>query len=227
MSFRINDTAKARVVDDSGRTQGLSQDQQAKFQAELNESLHKRAQAGGSGSVNQVDERLAVVEKGDNLTKIAQENMVSLDELLAHNPHLRGAGGNHIVTDDVVFLPNTSPSIAASTPRNGANVPQGEQAFVTNLYEQGNQLQYADNPAATDYAAETAGIADDVQGYLQALPANERQNAAQRLFDQDWQDAGPAQQAIQQAADRMGLKLDPTTHSGPAVDGQVRDIVTA
>lgn len=178
MSFRINDTAKARSVDNSGRTEGVSQDEQQKFQAELNEALQKRAQAGGSRSVDQVDERLAVVEKGDNLAK----------------------------------------------PRNGANVPQGEEAFTTNLYEQGNQLEYADNPAATDYAAETAGIADDVQGYLQALPANERQGAAQRLFDQDWRDAGPAQQAIQQAADRMGLTLEPTTHSGP-VDGPVRDIV--
>src|SRR5262245_55931766 len=141
MSFRINDTAKARVADNSGRTEGLSQDQQAKFQAELKESLQKRAEAGGSGSLDQVDERLAVVEKGDNLTKIAQDNMVSLDELLAHNPQLQGAGGNHIIADDVVFLPNTSPSIAANTPRNGANVPQGEEAFITNLYEQGNQLE--------------------------------------------------------------------------------------
>src|SRR5262245_5761507 len=135
MSFRINDTAKARVVDDSGRTQGLSQDQQAKFQAELNDALQKRAQAGGAKAVDQVDERLAVVEKGDNLTKIAEQNMVSLDDLLAHNPHLRGAAGNHIVTDDVIFLPNTSPSMAANTPHNGANVPQGEEAFATNLYE--------------------------------------------------------------------------------------------
>jgi spore germination cell wall hydrolase CwlJ-like protein len=152
--------------------------------------------------------------------------MVSVDQLIEHNPHLRGAAGNHIVTDDVVFLPNTSPSIAANTPRNGGGIPQGEEAFATNLYEQGNDLEYADNPAATDYAAETAGITDDVQGYLEALPANERQDAAQRLYDQDWRDAGPAQQAIEQAAGRMGLQLDPSTHSGTAVDDPVRDIVT-
>jgi hypothetical protein len=225
MSFRIDEAAKSRTVDDSGRTAGLSQEDHAKFQAEINEALQKRSEAGGRESINDVDERLAVVEKGDNLTKVAAENRVTLDQLLAHNPHLRGTAGDHIVTDDVVFLPNTSPSIAANTPRNAQGIPQGEEGFATNLYEQGNDLEYADNPGAIDHAAETAGIADDVQGYLQALPADQRQAAAQRLFDRDWRDAGPAQEAIEQAAGRMGLQLEPTTHSGPAIDDPVRDII--
>lgn len=222
MSFRIDKAARERHVDETGRTETLPPEQQRQFQAELDEAERERAEAGGPARHDDTDERLAVVESGDRLPTIAEENLVSYDDLVAHNPHL---DPDRIEAGEVIFLPNVSPELAAETARNGAGVPEGEEAFITNLRERGNAVEYADDPAAMDFDAEKAEIAGDVQDYLQALPASERQNAAQRLYDLDWRDAGPAQTAIEQAAQQEGLTLAPTTHSGPDVDDQVRDIV--
>lgn len=224
MSFRIDKTARERHVDDSGHTESLPPEQRREFQAELDEAERERARAGGPAKVDDTDERLAVIESGDRLPAVAKENLVSYDDLLAHNPHL---DPDRIEAGEIIFLPNVSPELAAETQRNGAGIPEGENAFVTNLRERGNAVEYADDPAAIDFDAEKAEMAGDVQDYLQALPAGERQKAAQRLYDLDWRDTGPAQVAIEQAARQEGLTLAPTTHSGPDVDGQVRDIVTA
>ena len=76
-----------------------------------------------------------------------------------------------------------------------------EEAFAQKLYDLGNTLEYADNYGDIDYGTATKALADDVRAYLQTLPEDQRQNALQRLFDRDWRDAGPAEQAIRAASD--------------------------
>ncbi|WP_244467975.1 peptidoglycan-binding protein LysM [Nitratireductor soli] len=47
----------------------------------------------------------------------------------------------------------------------------------------------------------------------------------QKLYDHDWRDAGPALMALEQAAERAGINLRPSTHSGADVDVEARRII--
>lgn len=209
MSFRIDDAARSRYSPDGGTTKPLPVQQSEAFQRSLSEALRSRAGAGGQGAVQKGREKVFVVEAGDNLWRIAQENNVRLSDLMADNPRARPSDYDLIRPGDVIFVPDAAPDLAAGTARDAKGVPSGEDGFADDLYARGNALEYADNPGAVDYRAETAGIASDVRNYLDALPETERQDAALRLLGRDWRDAGPAGQGVEDAVKAEGLQTDP------------------
>ena len=224
MSFRIDADATHRY-NENGRITSLSRAQQQAFSQAISEALQAREQAGGSGEINEFDERLVVVEKNDSLWTIADQFDVSHQELIELNESLLNSNPNLVEPGDVLFLPNTSPEEAANTPLNQLGVPEGEQGFVQNLYERGNALEYADDPGAIDFDAEVGEIATDINAYLEALPPESRQAALQRLYDHDWVDAGPTQMAIEQAAESSGIQLADSGHTGVESEAAARNIL--
>src|SRR5690606_37668668 len=113
----------------------------------------------------------------------------------------------------------------ANAPLNQSGIPEGEQGFVQNLYERGNALEYADDPGTIDFDAEIGEIATDIGAYLEALPPESRQEALQRFYDNDWVDAGPAQMAIEQAAEMANIQLTDSGHTGMQSEAAARDII--
>ncbi|MPZ38232.1 MAG: LysM peptidoglycan-binding domain-containing protein [Rhizobiales bacterium] len=210
MGFRIDDRATQRYDDPTGQTSTpLTEQQQQKFQGAIEDALEARADRGGPGELRETQERVFVVEPGDSFARIAEENDVSYRELLDFNRRSDIPNPDRIDPGDVVFVPNTSPEEAAASPVDENGVPEGEAIFAGNLYDRGNALEYADDPAAIDYEKETQDLATGVRTYLQALPADQRQDAALRLVTRDWRDAGPAQSAVEQAVEAEGLSTDP------------------
>jgi LysM repeat protein len=168
-------------------------------------------------SESRLQQRKVVVESGDTLTDIAKTHYVSLEETAQHNPQISDL--DYINVGDVVFLPPPAPEQLAVQ-------PDGKLLFLENLQARGNAIEYADTAkAAVDYAVEIEKLTQDVQAFLIALPAGERQDTAQWLFDHDWMDSGPAQTAIEQGADSIGLTLESSSHKGPEVETQVREAI--
>ncbi|QEM80290.1 hypothetical protein [Halomonas binhaiensis] len=225
MSYRIDIEALRRYSTDGVTSTALTQAQQQRFENAVEDALEGRSSAGGSGELDAGEERIFVIEEGDSLAKLADELNVDFDELVELNQREDMPNLDQVDSGDVVFVPQTSPEEAATSPRNEQGIPEGEQDFVNSLYEQGNDLEYADDPSAIDYDAEVGQLSTDVQSYLNALPPSERQDALQRLYDNDWVDAGPAQMAIEQAAEDLNLELGETSHAGPEAEGQAREII--
>ncbi|EPC00546.1 hypothetical protein L861_06285 [Litchfieldella anticariensis FP35 = DSM 16096] len=225
MSYRIDIEALRRYSENGLIQTPLTQAQQEYFQQAIEEALDARSEAGGSGALDASEERVFVVEDGDNLARIADELNVDFEALLELNERDDMPNPNQINEGDVLFVPNTSPEEAATSPRNAQGVPEGEADFVQGLREQGNDLEYADAPASVDYDAEIGELASDVQAYVEALPEDDRQAALQRIYDHDWVDAGPAQMAIEQAAEDAGIELDETSHAGPEAEAEAREII--
>lgn len=220
MAFRI-DTEALRRYGENGGTTGLSQAQQDAFSAAIDEALRARDEADGRGEIDETEERVVIVENGDSLWEIAEEFDVSYEELRDRN----AATGSNIDPGEALFIPHTSPEEAAETPLNSQGIPEGEEGFADNLYERGNTLEYADDPSAIDYDAETSEIASDIQAYIEPLPPDAREGALQRLYDRDWVDAGPTQAAIEQAAESTGITLAESAHTGPETEAAARDII--
>ncbi|ALM54005.1 LysM peptidoglycan-binding domain-containing protein [Halomonas huangheensis] len=225
MSYRIDSDALRRYSADGVLSTVLSPAQQQRFETAIESALESREDAGGPGELNVDEERIFVVEEGDSLVQIADELNVDLNELLDLNQREDIPDPDQIDVGDVVFVPHTSPQEAATSPRNAQGIPEGETDFVQSLRQQGNDLEYADDPSAIDMDAEVGHLATDVQSYVEALPPAERQAALQRLYDNDWVDAGPAQMAIEQAASELGMELGETSHAGPEVESQAREII--
>lgn len=194
MSFRIDFSAKFRENNAGDRTTPLTTQQQQIFTLEINDALSKRSRAGGQAALNPVSERLAVVENGDSLEKIARQNNVDLQSLLGANKGVFD-NVNVLEANDVVILPPVSPELSAATQKDG-----GEQAFLNDVFDRGNKLEYAEDSAKIDLPAETGAIQQDVETYLRTLPEAERPAAAQRFLREDWRDAGPASTAVKAAA---------------------------
>ncbi|UXN66898.1 LysM peptidoglycan-binding domain-containing protein (plasmid) [Phyllobacterium sp. A18/5-2] len=150
--------------------------------------------------------KTVVVERGDNLWTIASENHVSLGDLLATN---KITGNEVIAPDEVLIVPQSSPEVVANGATNRNGVPQGEAAFISDLYDWGNQLAYAVDPSQVDDEAQTTAMQQQVATYLDNLPASQRQAAALRLAQSDWLDAGPAGTAVAAAIQAHGLQSDP------------------
>ncbi|WP_163266835.1 LysM peptidoglycan-binding domain-containing protein [Chelativorans alearense] len=224
MSFRIDTDALYRYSE-NGRITSLSKAQQEAFRDAIAEALQARRDAGGSGEIDESEERLIIVENNDSLVQIADEFDVSYEELLDLNAGIVEENPDLIRPGDVVFLPNTSPEEAANTPLNDLGVPEGEAGFVQNIRERGNMLEYADDPSAIDMDAEIGEIAADIEAYVDALPPESRQAALQRLYDHDWVDAGPAQMAIEQAAEEANIQLSESGHTGVESEAAARDII--
>lgn len=225
MSYRIDIETLRRYSADGMTSTALSQAQQQRFENAVESALDSREDAGGPGELDAGEERIFVVEEGDSLFEIADELNVDFNELLQLNQRDDLSTPDQIDVGDVVFVPHTSPEEAATSPRDAQGIPEGESDFVQSLREQGNNLEYADDPSAIDMDAEVGELASDVQTYVSHLPPEEQQAALQRLYDHDWVDAGPAQTAIEQAAEELNLDLGETSHAGPEVENEAREII--
>ncbi|EJN03650.1 LysM peptidoglycan-binding domain-containing protein [Phyllobacterium sp. YR531] len=211
MSFRIDVDGKSRYDANGNKIPLTSLQQQQLFVDQIRQAVRERAQAGGPSSFDPDKEKLIVVQPGDNLWEIAKDNDVRFADVIEANKGLHDNNVDLVRPDDVVIIPHISPDIAAATSKNNQGVPDGEAAFRNELYERGNNLQYADDPAKTDFPAETKNIQSDVGVYLDNLPEGERQAAVSRLIGNksDWQDASPALIAIEGAAKDRQLIADP------------------
>ncbi|MDI5936071.1 LysM peptidoglycan-binding domain-containing protein [Halomonas kalidii] len=225
MSYRIDIEALRRYNADGVTAKALSVAERQRFEQAVEDALDARSGAGGAGELDASDERVFIVEDGDSLWQIADELSVDVDELLALNARDDIPNPDEIDAGDVVFVPQASPEEAATSPRDAQGVPEGEADFIQGLRERGNALEYADDPASIGYDAEVGELAADIEAYLDALPASDRQAALQRFHDHDWVDAGPAQMAIEQAAEATGIALEATSHAGPEVESEAREII--
>lgn len=225
MSYRIDIEALRRYNADGVTSKALTEAERQRFEQAVEDALDARSSAGGAGELDATDERVFIVEDGDSLWEIADELNVDVDALLALNERDDIPDPDEIDVGDVVFVPHASPEEAATSPRDAQGVPEGEADLVHSLRERGNDLEYADDPASIDYDAEVSELAADIEAYLAALPEEERQAALQRFHDHDWVDAGPAQMAIEQAAENTGIALEETSHAGPEVESEAREII--
>ncbi|MDI5984192.1 LysM domain-containing protein [Halomonas sp. M4R5S39] len=225
MSYRIDIEALRRYNADGVTSKALSEAERQRFEQAVEDALDARSGAGGAGELDTSDERVFIVEDGDSLWQIADELSVDVDELLALNARDDIPDPDEIDAGDVVFVPQASPEEAATSPRDAQGVPEGEADFIQGLRERGNALEYADDPASIDYDAEVGELAADIEAYLEALPESDRLAALQRFHDHDWVDAGPAQMAIEQAAEATGIALEATSHAGPEVESKAREII--
>ena len=212
------------LIDDSGARRLASktvsqqlQEERDRFRAAVSKAQSERAKASDDKRFDSIgpQERMVVVEQGDRLLEIAAETKVELDEIASSNPQLESV--DFIRTGEVLFLPPTSPTELAAQ-------PDGLDAFRDELYQRGNAIEYAD-AASTDHKAEVDLLTQDTVEFLSALPDGYRQIATQHLFDHDWTDAGPAQMAIEQAAYQISQPLEHSTHQGPDLENQVRDVL--
>jgi len=208
MSYRIDIDGKNRYDAEGGRATSVSQEQRRFFIEQINKAVRERAEAGGPKAIDPLTEKAIVVEKGDSLSEIAEQNHVSLDDLMAASRIKLTESTAAIDPNDVVIVPLASPELVAHGPVDGKGVPRGEAAFIDDLYGRGNKLAYADDPAKIDYGAEGKDMQRDVGAYLDNLPKAERQAAALRLIDSDWLDAGPAGNAVKAAIEARSLKTD-------------------
>ncbi|MQW85715.1 LysM peptidoglycan-binding domain-containing protein [Sinorhizobium saheli] len=208
MSYRIDIDGRNRYDATGERATAVSEVQRRFFVEQINRAVRERAEAGGPKTIDPLTEKAIVVEKGDSLWAIAQENHVSLDDLRAANRIKMTANSAAIDPNDVVIVPLTSPEVVAQGPVDGKDVPQGEAAFIDDLYGRGNKLAHADDPSKVDYATEGRDMQRDVGAYLDNLPKAERQAAALRLMNSDRLDAGPAGNAVKAAIEERGLKTD-------------------
>ncbi|WP_462383558.1 LysM peptidoglycan-binding domain-containing protein [Pseudomonas sp. Marseille-QA0892] len=212
------------LIDDSGARRLASklvpqqlQEERDRFRSAVNKAQSERAKASDDKRFDSIgpQERLVVVEQGDRLLEIAAETNVELDEIATVNPQLENV--DFIRTGEVLFLPPPSPTEIAAR-------PDGLDVFRDGLYQRGNAIEYADADS-TDHRAEIDMLTDDTVEFLSALPDGYREIATQHLFDHDWTDAGPAQMAIEQAADQIGQELKHSTHQGPELENEVRDVL--
>ena len=206
MSYRIDSDGSSRYNAAGNRTSAVSDQQQKLFIEQINQAVRERAEAGGPNRLDPGKEKTVVVERGDNLWTIARENHVTIEDLLATN---KITGNEVIAPDEVLIVPQSSPELVANGATNRNGVPQGEAAFISDLYDRGNQLAYTVDPSQVDDEAQTTAMQQQVATYLDNLPASQRQAAALRLAQSDWLDAGPAGTAVAAAIQAHDLQSDP------------------
>ncbi len=214
MAFLIDDSGARRLLP-SLPTQGKAE--RERFLEAVHQAEKERAEASADPRMDKhrPQERLVVVERGDTMTHIAKNNDVALPEVAELNPQVENI--NHIESGEVLFLP-------APSPRELAQLADGEALFLDELYARGNAIEYAD-AGEIDHQAEIDALAVDFGEFIEALPKETQEATTQRLFDQDWTDAGPAQMAIEQGADMRGIELQPSSHTGSEVESQALERV--
>lgn len=211
----------AMLIDGSGvrrlpvNPQAKAQEERVRFRQAVQDAVAKRARSSEDPRMDrqQPQERLVMVERGDTLTGIANTHEVKLAAVAALNPQVRDV--DHIETGEVLFIPSPSPTELAQR-------PDGNALFLENLHRRGNAIEYA-NAGEIDHLAEIDALAADVGEFVGALPEGDRKAVAQRLFDQDWTDAGPAQMAIEQGAEMQGIELEVSSHKGSEIETQARE----
>lgn len=205
MAYRIDVNARYRFSDDNDTATPIPPAQGEAFRRDIDLVTRERNGGGRNGGHDepQPGDRVFVVEKGDTLENIARENYADPAETLAIND------GDVIHPGDVVILSAPEPELVAASAADQTGKPSGEDDFIDSLYERGNQVEYADPSDGIDPAEETKEMEQDVADYLDALPPEARQDAALRLSEADWVDAGPAGIAVSEAVEDAGLESDP------------------
>ncbi|MGH7003343.1 MAG: LysM peptidoglycan-binding domain-containing protein, partial [Alphaproteobacteria bacterium] len=194
--FRIDEDGKFRYNRTGDPAAPASAQQQKTFTASINQALRERKQAGGSGTVDPNKEKVAVVEPGDAPERIARDSGITLDELQSANKGIFDAN-DLLQPNEVIFIPQRDPVLTAESPKDAKGVPSDEADFKSDLRVRGSELQDGTlTPQQVD--AGRLDIQKDAKAYLDALPASERQAAAQRLLggDQDWPAGNPARTAV-------------------------------
>lgn len=209
MSFRIEPDGRSRFDPVRNAAVPLSAAQQTFFQAQVDKAIRQRAEAGGPQQLDPTTERTVVVEEGDSLWEIAAENNVTFADILKANKNSFNANGDLIHPNDVIIVPESSPELVAGSPVGADGVPQGEKAFLDELYSRGNKLGYQDDISLAELNEGAAAIKDDVGAYLDSLPPEQRQAAALRIAGYDWLDGGPAGNSAKAAITERGLETNP------------------
>ncbi|MCQ2029483.1 LysM peptidoglycan-binding domain-containing protein [Stutzerimonas zhaodongensis] len=215
----------ALLIDDFGSRRlrpnlpAQAERERERFRQAVQHAVNERAEASDGLRMNRHRplERLVMVEPGDTMIHIAKGHGVTVPEVADVNPQIENI--DHIESGEVLFLPAPSPTELARR-------PDGEAQFIDDLYARGNAIEYAD-ASEIDHQSEIDTLANDVGEFIGALPENTRQKAAQRLFDQDWTDAGPAQMAIEKGAEMQDVELQASSHAGSEVEAQARERVAA
>ncbi|GGJ85915.1 LysM peptidoglycan-binding domain-containing protein [Pseudomonas matsuisoli] len=215
MAMLIDDSGARRVA--GGVVPPQPQQERDRFRVAVRQALLERATATDDERLktSQPQERMVVVEKGDHLEGIAEAHDVDVEDVEYFNPQLEDP--DHIEVGEVLFLPPPSPGELATH-------PDGVALFRDDLYQRGNAVEYSD-AGEIDHDVEIEGLTADVGEFLDALPPEQRDTAAQQLFDEDWTDAGPAQMAVEAAAERCGITLEESSHAGPEVEQAARQIL--
>lgn len=209
MSYRIDLGAKFRYDPAHNSTFPLSEQQQKAFLAQIDQAVRERASAGGPKQLDPISEKVVVVQPGDSLWKVAQENNVKFADILAANKSKLNGNSNLIRPNEVVIVPESSPELVVKSQPDGNGIPSGEKAFLDDLYGRGNKLSTVDGISQADYAAESQAIQQDAGAYLDSLPASQRQQAALRMAAYGWDEGGPAGQSVKTAITQRGLETNP------------------
>lgn len=211
MAYRIDVNARNRFNETGDAATPIPDAQGEAFRRDIalvTREREDRERNGGNGQP-EIGDRIFVVEAGDTLEDIAKENYADPAEALEINADTENHNGDLLYPGDIVILPAPAPEIVAETSIDAGGKPAGEDAFISSLYDRGNKIEYADPADGMDAATQTEAMKQDVAEYLAALPPETRQDAALRLSQSDWVDAGPAGIAVSQAVEEAGLASDP------------------
>lgn len=199
--FRIDENGKFRYNKTGNVVTPANTQQERAFTSSINQALQDRKKAGGSGKVDPLEEKVAVVEAGDAPERIARDNGITLIELQNANKGIFGPN-DVLHPNEVIFIPQRDPVLTASSPKDVNGVPADEKAFLNDLRVRGREVLEDKTLSPEQADAERQDIQKDVKAYLDALPPSERQAAANRLQAdaRTWKDAAPASTAIRNAA---------------------------
>ncbi|MCX2698454.1 LysM peptidoglycan-binding domain-containing protein [Ochrobactrum chromiisoli] len=208
MAYRIDGNARNRFDESGEKATPIPAAQAENFRRDI-EIVSREREGGNNNGKPDTGERVFVVESGDTLEGIARENQADIAETMAINANESNHNGDLIHPDDIVILPAPEPEQVAASKPDVEGEPSAEDAFIQSLYDRGNQIEYAKPEDGIDHEAETQALRDDVAAYLDALPPEARQDAAIRLSQKDWTDAGPAGIAVEDVVTAAGLHEDP------------------
>lgn len=114
-----------------------------------------------------------------------------------------------------------SHSVSTAIQQRGLST-DSETVFANQLEHKARNWEEAPQASFQD---QQAGLASDIKAYAGALPAAEQHEALQRLYDRNWDNAGPAQGAIERAGRDLGISLRVSTHFGTEAEQKAREII--
>lgn len=211
MAYRIDVNARNRFNETGEASTPIPDTQGEAFRRDIALVTREREGRERDGGKDQAEigDRIFVVETGDTLENIARENHADPADAMEINADPENHNGDLLHPGDIIILPAPEPEIVAETALDADGKPVGEDAFISSLQERGNRVEYADPSEGLDTDAEIDAMKQDVADYLTALPPEARQDAALRLAQTDWVDAGPAGIAVEKAVTEAGLESDP------------------
>ncbi|MEB2847422.1 hypothetical protein GAO09_24860 [Rhizobiales bacterium RZME27] len=211
MAYRIDVNARNRFNETGEASSPIPDAQGEAFRRDIALVTREREGRERDGGKDQAEigDRIFVVETGDTLENIARENHADPADAMEINADPENHNGDLLHPGDIIILPAPEPEIVAETALDADGKPVGEDDLISSLHERGNRVEYADPVEGIDTATEIDAMKQDVADYLAALPPETRQDAALRLSQTDWVDAGPAGIAVEKAVTESGLETGP------------------